>query len=81
MTIERVVFMQGQYAEEALELYNEHGVTALFNHLVQWHYPGEHEITDELGAGTTDRIIKIGNYVLTINSRVGYCGLEHIIGV
>ena len=82
MKIERIVFMQGQEAEEALNIYDEEGVTALFSHLIQWHYPDErYETSEELGAGVSDRIIQVGNYVLTINSRVGYCGLEHIIGV
>lgn len=80
MKIERVVFMQGNEADEALNIYHEEGVSALLNHLIQWHYPGEHEISNELSAGASDRIIQVGNYVLTINSRIGYCGLEHISG-
>jgi hypothetical protein len=80
MTIEKIVFMQGQDADEALDIYNNEGTAELFTYLLQWHYPNErYETSGELSAGTSDRVIQIGNYVLTINSRIGYCGLEHIV--
>jgi hypothetical protein len=80
MKIERIVFMQGHEADEALDIYNNEGTSGLLTYLLQWHYPGErYETSEELGAGTSDRVVQVGNYVLTINSRIGYCGLEHIV--
>jgi hypothetical protein len=75
---ERVVFMQGDDAAEALALLDEHGVDAAIAHLAEWHYPGEHETADEPGAGSADHVYQDGRgYVLTHNRGLGYIGLEH----
>ena len=74
---ERVIFLQGNSADEALEIYNQHGAEAALLYLEQWHYPGEHETATELGAGTSDRVYEIAGYILTVNTRVGYIGLEY----
>lgn len=73
---ENVVFMQGHDAEEALEILNTHGEEAAIEHLKQWHYPGEHEIVPEIGAGTQDTVHETDDgYILTYNNPLGYIGL------
>jgi hypothetical protein len=80
MKFQRIVFMQGQDADEAMEIYENEGTSGLLTYLLQWHYPNEYyETSNELAAGTSDRVVKINDYVLTINSRIGYCGLEYIV--
>lgn len=74
--IERVVFLQGEEANEALEIYEEKGIDAAFDHLKQWHYPGEHETSSEPGHGTSDSVFKLGQYTMAINSPLSYIGLE-----
>lgn len=78
--IERIIFLQGDSAIEALEIYNEEGIDAAFAYLSEWHYPGEHETSDTLGAGTSDCVYKSAEYVLTVNESLGYIGLEYVIG-
>jgi hypothetical protein len=77
--IERVIFLQGDNALEGLNIYNNEGVKGLFNYLVQWHYEGEHETADQLSAGSSDRTYKIDDYVLTVNTMIGYIGLEFLL--
>lgn len=80
MKYQRIVFMQGQDADEPLSIYNNEGASALLSYLSQWDHPGDfHETFDEIAAGTSDRIIQVGDYIMTINSRLNYCGLERII--
>jgi len=76
---ERIIFLQGEAAEETLNLYRDQDVDAVIDHLSQWHYPGEHEVNEDLGAGTQDTVIKSGGYVLSINTWVGYVGLSYSI--
>lgn len=73
---ENIVFIQGEQANKPLKILDEQGVTELLNYLSQWHYPGEHDTSSEPGNGTTDRVIEINGYLLTINTRFGYVGLK-----
>ena len=67
---------QGDNADEALAIYDEQGARAAIHHLSQWHYPGEHDSSDELGHGERDTVVKHAGYVLTVNTGIGYIGLE-----
>lgn len=80
---ENIVFQQGDDANEALDVYFRHGPKAAIKHLMQWHFPGEHEVLDkhpDKKAGTTDSLhhhkVKGINYVLTANPRYNYIGLS-----
>ena len=79
LQVENIVFLQGQDADEAMQIYYDEGIDALFKFLEQWHYPGEHEIRSDLGAGGEDSTYNIDNYVLTVNTRLNYCGLEYVL--
>ena len=73
---ENVVSMQGDDAEEALDILDEHGEEAAIEHLKQWHYPGEHEVVSEIGSGIQDTVYETEDgYILTYNNRDGYIGL------
>lgn len=73
---ERIIFLQGDEATKALKLLDKRGTKAAFEHLKQWHYPGEHDTSDKLGHGSRDTVIRDANYILTVNWSMGYIGLE-----
>jgi hypothetical protein len=88
MKVENIVFMQGHEANQAFDQCNESDTPEisiwlnydkLLEYLQQWHYPGEHEINESLGAGSNDKVIYKDSYVLTVNESIGYCGLEYIL--
>lgn len=79
MKVERVIFLQGEDADEALKIFNNDGVRALFNHLSQWHYPEEHETSDNFGHGLSDATYRIDDYMLSVNIPLNYVGLEYIL--
>lgn len=47
---------------------------AVVDYLSQWDQ-GDSNERDELGAGSADTIIRLGDYVLTVNRPLGYVGL------
>ena len=76
--IERIVFMQGDGADEALSRLDEEGIDGALEYLKSWHYPGEHETSEETSAGTSDHTHETDDgYILTWNNRIGYIGLEY----
>lgn len=74
---ERIVFMQGDDAEEALRLLDEEGEEACLTYLRQWHFPGEHDTSDTRSAGRLDDTYEADGYILTYNSALNYVGLEY----
>ena len=78
MTIERIVFVQGDEADEPLSILDIDGTEAAIEYLARWHYPGEHELAQEPAAGSSDDVFETDDgFVLTWNMRLGYIGLEH----
>lgn len=80
--IEQVIFLQGDQADEVLELFETHGVETAIECLSQYHFPGEHQTSNELGAGTMDDVYhgevpETEGYVLTVNESLNYIGLEY----
>ncbi len=74
---ENVVFMQGDDAFQPLEILDSDGPEAALEYLKQWHYPGEHEGSNELGHGTSDEIFEKDGYIMSWNPRIGYIGLQY----
>lgn len=76
-----IVFLQGSEAEEPLRIYDEEGVEDAIKYLSQWDYGTEmeYDLKDEIGAGTSDKTFRKGNYILTVNTRLGYIGLERAV--
>lgn len=79
MKVERIIFLQGDAANEALEIYDKNGCEGALQYLDQWYYPGEHDTASELSHGTKDTVYYISDYVLTVNTALNYIGLEYII--
>jgi len=79
MNIERIIFLQddSETTKEALKIFDEEGYLKTIEYLSQWHFPGEHETSNELGHGTADRIYKYNGYILSVNLGLNYIGLEY----
>lgn len=73
---ENIVFLEDSEAIESLDIYQQSGAGALLEHLKQWHC-GDHEIIDGPGHGTDDEVHYFGNYELSVNTSIGYCGLVY----
>ena len=74
---ERVIFAQGDDAEEPLEIVREEGPEAAIEYLAQWHNPGEHETGDTLSHGTDDNVFRTDDgYILSWFPAMDYIGLE-----
>jgi hypothetical protein len=74
----RIVFMQGDDADEVLAILDDQGEEAAVEHLAQWHFPGEHETANEPAAGTDDDTFETDDgFILSWNTRLGYIGLEY----
>lgn len=83
---EQIVFLEHDSVNqesylEAIRIFNDDGTEAAINHLSNWHYPGEHDTRDELGAGSTDDVYpgacEQTGYTLTVNTGLDYIGLEY----
>lgn len=74
---EDVVFMQGEEADEPLEILNSQGKDAAMEYLKQWHDSGNHMGSQELGHGTEDQTYEKDGYIMSWNSRIGYIGLQY----
>ena len=74
---ERVVFMQGEEANEPMDILNNEGKDAAMKHLKQWHYPGEGEGSNETGIGTQDRTYEKDGYTMFWNPYLPYIGLVY----
>lgn len=77
MPVQRIVFMQGEEANEAMSILDEHGADAAIEYLAEWDMGDGGEITDEPSAGESDDVYTDDNgYILTYNTGIPYIGLE-----
>ena len=74
---EDVVFLQGDEAYQPLEILDTKGQDAAMEYLKQWHSPGEHQGSQELGHGSDDQTYEKDGYIMTWNTRIGYIGLQY----
>jgi len=79
MRVERVIFLQGDSANEALEIFDNHGCEGALQYLADVHDIGEHEVFNELAHGSKDQVFYISDYVLSVNKMLGTIGLEYIL--
>ena len=77
MKYKEIVFMQGEEANEPLDLLDEDEDKCL-EYLLQWDY-GEGEEYEKEPWGAVDRLIKKGKYVINYNYHMEYIGLTEII--
>jgi hypothetical protein len=81
MKVIRIIFLQGEEANEALDIYKNRGCEGALQYLDQW-YEGNinhYEQFNESAAGTSDRVYEISDYLLSVNTSLNYIGLELII--
>lgn len=79
-----VVFLQGQEADQALDIIQAHGVDAAVEHLARWDYGAETDsaaalngdVRDAIPAGVLDRTAESGEYTLTYNPFMGHVALH-----
>ena len=81
-----VVFLQGDDADEVLDLINTHGTQAAVEHLSGWDYGEETtdaamengHVYDLRPAGVLDREVRDGDYQMTYNHSFGHVGLYRL---
>jgi hypothetical protein len=77
---ERIVFLQGEEADEPLDLIDTQGAYVAMEYLAQWDCGDGGDIHDRPSAGSADwtQTIEIPGqtYIVTWNHGVGYIGLE-----
>lgn len=74
---EDVVFLQGQDAEEPLQILYNDGQDAALEYLKSWHMLGSHMGSPNLGHGSDDKTYDKDGYHMAWNSRIGYIGLQY----
>lgn len=74
---EDIIFLQGQEADETMDILNNDGRDAAMAHLMQWHYPGEHMGRNELPHGTQDKTYEKDGYIMAWNPHLPYIGLTY----
>jgi len=74
---EDVVFMQGDEAEEPLNILKSAGPEAAVEYLKQWHNPGQGMGSNELNHGASDKTFEKDGYILSWNPHIGYIGLQY----
>ena len=74
---EDVVFVQGDEAEEPINILDEKGEDAALAYLIQWHNPGEHMGRNELSHGSNDRTYEKDGYIMSWNTHIPYIGLQY----
>jgi hypothetical protein len=78
-TYTRIVFMQGEDADEPLRILDEQGEGAAVEYLAQWDYGDAGEEFDEPSSGEDDDVYETDDgFRLSYNTRIGYIGLERI---
>lgn len=79
MRYQRIVFMQGEEADEPLAILDNDGTEAAVEFLAQWDMePGEE--FNEPASGDSDDVYETDDGLrLSWNTRLGYIGLERVI--
>ena len=82
----RIVFLQGEEADEPLRILDESGQDAAIEYLAGWDYGDDDDTHDEAASGDDDDVYEtspIGplgdRYRLSYNTRLGYIGLERVV--
>lgn len=74
---EDVVFLQGDEAEQPLQILHDEGQDAAMEYLKSWHMAGEHMGNDQLSHGAGDQTYEKDGYIMSWNSHIGYIGLQY----
>ncbi len=85
MKVQEVVFMQGEEANEAMLILSKQGASSLLEHLANTHCVevNEEELKTVLFiedlVSPLDSVFKANDFVLSYNTKLGYCGLIRVI--
>jgi hypothetical protein len=79
-----VVFLQGQDADDVLDIIETHGADAAVGHLARWDYGAETDsaaitngdMHDAIPVGALDKTAESGGYTLTFNPFMGHVALH-----
>jgi hypothetical protein len=79
-----VIFLQGQEADQALDIIQTQGIDAAVEHLARWDYGAEtdsaaianRDVHDAIPAGVLDRTAESGEYTLSYNPFMGHVALH-----
>ncbi len=75
----QIVFLQGDEAEEVLNIIDEKGELAGIEYLNQWNFNEGEIIEGELPAGKGDFTFKEGDFILNYRPVLSYAGLVQLI--
>jgi hypothetical protein len=73
---ERLAFVQGDEAYDALCVLEEDGLAACLRFMVQQSGDSQGELHEQLAGGASDNTYRDEGWILTYNLRIGYVGLE-----
>jgi hypothetical protein len=83
MKYSNIIFLQGDEADEVINILNKKGEQKAFDQLQEWNY-GESPIEENNSEGYTpwgsrDHLYKVENYVMSYNLGIPYIGLTEVI--
>lgn len=78
LRFENIVFLQGEEANEVLQMLDIIGVEQTLNYLQNLHFSNEHTIIEDPSSDNDEKYSKDG-YLMTWNTRLGYIGLVYDI--
>ena len=74
---EQVVFLQDHEADHALNILMQDGEEEAMDYLMQWHQVGNHETSEDVGFGSSDKTYERDGYTMAWNPSIGYISLVH----
>jgi hypothetical protein len=74
---EQIVFLQDHEADHALNILMQDGEDEAMDYLMQWHQSGNHETSEEVGFGSSDKTYERDGYTMAWNPSLGYISLVH----
>lgn len=81
MKYARIIFLQGEEANEPLNILDEQGEQATFEYLQQWNHRELNEVERFAPGGMNDTLYKSKGYVMSYNLNIGYISLTKIIEI
>lgn len=73
----QIVFIQGEEANEPLDMIEEKGEEETLEYLKQWQTGDEDQVTTKEDRGLYDRTYEKDDYVMFWNPHIGYIGLDY----
>ena len=74
---EEIMFAQGNEAIPIMDILYNDGEEAALNHLRQWHFAGQHKMSDIPGHGELDKTFSQDGFTMSWNPYIPYIGLTY----